>query len=202
MYQIFDNGISIILSDVDRNFKDHHKVKYPFAADQHFSQFQAEHPGENLHFVAKDVGAMWHDFQQDFKVVEAAGGLVINEKAELLCIFRNGFWDLPKGKIEKGESTEGAALREVTEECGIDELLLKDFFQTTYHVYPEKNKRVLKVSHWYLMEGKGEDLSPQVEEGITEVGWKKKSQLAKIGALSYDNIRLLFDRLIALKHLE
>jgi len=107
-----------------------------------------------------------------YKVIEAAGGLVFNKDKELLAIFRRGHWDLPKGKIEKGETLEEAAIREVQEETGIKEIKLKDKIGTTYHSYStKKHKRVLKVSHWYKMKTKDTEVTPQVEEDIEKVEW-------------------------------
>ncbi len=78
---------------------------------------------------------MWKQFRQHFKIIEASGGIVKNEMGQILFIFRNGIWDLPKGKIEVGERKEEAGLREVEEECGFTSLTLGKFIGTTYHLY-------------------------------------------------------------------
>ena len=72
----------------------------------------------------------------------AAGGLVTNPQGQILWIFRRGFWDLPKGKVEKMESIEEAALREVEEECGIKQLVLDKLIDKTYHIYKIKGKYI------------------------------------------------------------
>lgn len=118
-----------------------------------------------------------------FLVIEAAGGLVYNEQGQILAMLRRGFWDLPKGKVEKKEPIQKAALREVEEETGVDKLRLGEFLLETYHIYIDlrKQRRVLKRSHWYAMHCEGEvKLVPQTEEDIELVCWLPKAEfLAK-----------------------
>jgi len=132
-------------------------------------------------------------FAQHFKVVKAAGGKVINPHGDVLFIFRNGVWDLPKGKIEKGEKKKEAAIREVEEETGVRNLRITKRLETTYHIYKFKGKTVLKVSYWYQMytDFSGA-LHPQIEEGITQVSWLNSNQIAINLPHSYANIRRLF----------
>lgn len=107
-----------------------------------------------------------------FRIIRAAGGLVFNDKGEALFIFRRGKWDLPKGKLDEGESLEACAIREVEEETGLKNVVLKEFLLTTYHTYEEKGEQILKESHWYTMEVKGkQELKPQTEEDITGIRW-------------------------------
>jgi len=133
-------------------------------------------------------------FISNFKVIEAAGGLVSksNEPDEFLMIFRKGKWDLPKGKIDKNEATEHAAIREIEEECGITGLKINDKLESTYHLYENKNQIIIKKSYWFKMNTS--DIStpmPQVEEGITEARWVNKNELEEILPLSYASIRSL-----------
>lgn len=112
------------------------------------------------------------DFFDLFKVVPAGGGVVHNDKGECLYIFRNGVWDLPKGKMEKGETMEETALREVQEETGLVNLKLISKLTETYHTYlNRKGKRCIKHSYWYFMETTDKELVPQAEEGIEKVLW-------------------------------
>ncbi|HEX5026699.1 MAG TPA: NUDIX domain-containing protein [Agriterribacter sp.] len=107
-----------------------------------------------------------------FTVIRAAGGLIENEKHEILMIFRRGKWDLPKGKLDKGEKLEDCAVREVKEETGLKKVTLKKFLLTTYHTYNEFGKHILKESHWYGMEApSGQPLTPQTEEDIHQIEW-------------------------------
>jgi 8-oxo-dGTP pyrophosphatase MutT (NUDIX family) len=117
---------------------------------------------------------LWNDFKEVYHIIEAAGGLVFNAEGKVLAIFRKGHWDLPKGKIDKGESPEEAAVREVQEETGLFQLSLGEKICDTYHTYadPYKNgRRVLKKSHWYRMQTIEEKLIPQTEEDIELATW-------------------------------
>jgi ADP-ribose pyrophosphatase YjhB (NUDIX family) len=114
------------------------------------------------------------------KIIEAAGGRVKNDKGGLLMIFRNDKWDLPKGKIEKGESPEAAAVREVEEECGIEKLTIVRPLSPTYHTYRHKEEIVLKKTYWYEMRcADNRKLTPQVEEGISEVKWMGEKEVER-----------------------
>ncbi len=120
-------------------------------------------------------------FFKKFTIIQAAGGLVINEKKEILMIFRRGKWDLPKGKLDKGEKLEECALREVEEETGLKKIKLLSPFTITYHTYHEGTKFILKESHWYNMKVSGEqNLVPQTEEGIMEIKWATPNEAEKL----------------------
>jgi 8-oxo-dGTP pyrophosphatase MutT (NUDIX family) len=111
-------------------------------------------------------------FWDVMKVKEAGGGVVFNDKKELLLISRGGYWDMAKGHIEAGETPEMAAVREVEEETGLKNIELGDFFHTTYHVFRnKKDKRVLKVSHWFKMISNDTNFTPQTEENVEKVAW-------------------------------
>ena len=109
-------------------------------------------------------------------------------------IYRFDTWDLPKGKIEKGEGKKEAAIREVEEECGISGLTIENKLQKTYHIFQRNEREILKITHWYKMKTDFEgELTPQLEEGITEVVFKNKEQTKMALENSYENIRLLFN---------
>lgn len=117
-------------------------------------------------------------FFSRFTPIEAAGGIVRNEKNQLLFIFRHGKWDLPKGKVEPNESNESAALREVTEETGVTDLRLEQSAGTTYHTYEAFGCHFLKTTHWFFMRCAGNPtLTPQTEEGISEIKWMDSNNL-------------------------
>lgn len=102
----------------------------------------------------------------------AAGGLVLNENGEVLMIYRNQMWDLPKGHQDGGESIEECAIREVEEETGITNLTAKEKLTTTYHHYILNEKDILKETHWYLMHSNAnQNFIPEEKEGIDKVEW-------------------------------
>lgn len=129
-------------------------------------------------------------FFKHFTLVTAAGGLIENEKHEILLIHRRGKWDLPKGKLDPGETIEQCALREVEEETGLKHVQIKKELVITYHTYDEYGKHILKDSHWYLMKVKGEqNLQPQMEEDINEIRWVKKADLDKYLTNTFPSIK-------------
>lgn len=127
-------------------------------------------------------------FKDHFKIIIAAGGVVQNDKGKILFIFRNGKWDLPKGKLESNEKIEVCAIREVEEECGISRVKSKGHLLTTYHTYKNK-KYVLKPCYWYKMSYDGhEKLVPQLEEGITKAKWINPKKMDKIRSNTFNSI--------------
>lgn len=125
------------------------------------------------------------------KTIIAAGGLVFNEQNELLMIFRRGKWDLPKGKLDAGETVEACAVREVQEETGLITIELENLIGKTYHEYFDKwvNENVVKESWWYKMKSSvNEKLIPQVEEDIELIEWVDKKNFKKYLDNSYRNI--------------
>lgn len=134
--------------------------------------------------------SLWIEFSNEKKIIAAAGGMVYNEKNELLMMFRRGQWDMPKGKIDDGETFDACALREVEEETGLSGIKLFEALQITYHTYEYKGNTVLKPSHWFKMTCSGEQtLVPQVEEDITELRWVDKLEAEKLIKNAYPSIR-------------
>lgn len=126
-------------------------------------------------------------------VEKAAGGLVYNTKGEILFIYRNGKWDLPKGGIEKNERKKQAAMREVEEETGVKNLKINARIPKTYHIFKRNGKFRLKITHWYKMETSfAGNLIPQQEEGIEKAVWIKPENVPNLLENSYENIKLLF----------
>jgi len=122
-------------------------------------------------------------------LIQAGGGLVVNEKEEVLFMFRRGKWDLPKGKLDPGETLESCAVREVEEETGIGQLHLVKFLLVTEHQYEEKGVAIMKESHWYLMKSSSDQkLIPQKEEDITELRWIGASEFSIVKRNTYPAI--------------
>jgi 8-oxo-dGTP pyrophosphatase MutT (NUDIX family) len=123
------------------------------------------------------------------KIIQAGGGLVENEKGEFLFMFRRGRWDLPKGKLDSGESLESCALREVKEETGIHDLELIRFLIVTQHIYQERGMALIKETHWWLMKANSQQpLIPQVEEDIMQLKWFGPSEISTVLGNTYSNI--------------
>lgn len=135
----------------------------------------------------------WESFKADYILIEAAGGLVYNIKNQILMIFRNDKWDLPKGKLEVGENIYECAIREVKEECGVDNLVIIKALKDTYHTYEMNGVAILKRTYWFKMNTNfTADLIPQLEEGITKVEWVSKEDILTRLEDSYGNINELF----------
>jgi 8-oxo-dGTP pyrophosphatase MutT (NUDIX family) len=161
-----------------------------------------------LHEIVKEdfhAGIIWNEdleqlkkaFFKHFTPVTAAGGVVENEKGEILLIFRRGKWDLPKGKLDKGETIEQCALREVMEETGLSNVVLKHPLTITYHTYDEFGKHILKDSHWFQMTVSGkQELTPQTEEDIHEIKWVKKNELNKYFENTYPSVKEVLEILL------
>ena len=127
-------------------------------------------------------------------VNKAGGGLVYNKNGEVLFIFRNGKWDLPKGGTFKGEEIEATAMREVEEETGVGELIIVKKLQKTYHVFRRNGIYKLKITHWFEMNSSFEGTPQgQLEEGIEKVAWIKPADIPEALKNSYENIKLLFE---------
>ena len=135
-------------------------------------------------------------FFKTFPSVEAAGGLVKHQDGRYLFIYRNNKWDLPKGKIEKKEILIDGALREVMEETGAKDLIVKKSLNHTYHLFSRNGNYKLKKTYWYLMTTSYEGLlEPQLEEGIAKAEWKTKEEVPDLMENAYENIKLLFEEM-------
>ena len=129
-------------------------------------------------------------------IITAAGGLVQNSNGEFLLMFRRGFWDLPKGKLDAGESIPDCAVREVREETGLQSLELGPFICTTTHPYFDTwlNKDVVKQTHWFSMLSLANDkLVPQTEEDIEKLVWVTVPELPEYFNNTYPTIRAVFE---------
>ncbi len=184
MYKICYNDKVIKLAHVDldahlpQTDKTHLIVHYPGKVKfilQYLDNIEKNKDLKYLYILSSDVKQLKKDFFSRFKIVKAAGGLVINKHGKVLFIFRRGHWDLPKGKMEDGETKKVSAQREVIEETGLSQVSITQKLISTYHIYrgQSSNKRILKPTYWYLMHAKGSKVRPQVEEDIELVEWKQ-----------------------------
>lgn len=195
MYKVFVNEKKLLLSkypaDIEKNLRFEGFATLEIAIDllQNTSCPMLNVYGENIEEI-------WEDFTHMFRVIEAAGGIVSNSDGEILFIKRLGKWDLPKGKIEEGESLEQTALREVEEETGLKDLILEKFVNNTFHIYTERNgDRILKTTYWFKMTCVGDQKAvPQTEEGITEVAWKTNEEIQEdVLPSTFKNIKLILN---------
>ena len=193
MYKVFVNDSPIIITS---SFKNENNFPVYIFRDIVFDEVLYKlknEPIKGILLYSNDLEKDWSIFTEKIKVVSAAGGLVLNDKKEVLFIYRNGIWDLPKGRIEKGEFIETAAIREVEEECGIFNLSIVKKLITTYHIYYQNGIK-LKETHWFLMTSDyKKELKPQLEEGITEVLFKNDLQIDAALQNTYANIKLVYD---------
>ena len=127
--------------------------------------------------------------KQNFKIIDAAGGVVSNDKGERLLIYRLKKWDLPKGKLDKGETFKKAAKREVKEETGV-QVKLKRSITTTWHTYTIRDNLILKRNKWYAMDSQNDSaMKPQKSEGIEKVVWMTDEEASTALIKSYRSIR-------------
>lgn len=194
MIKIFYNKNFILLSEKisDDNFNAKIRFSDKEALQNNLNIFLDTNNSTSINIYEIDKQEYGHFFTKYFVFIKAAGGIVRNLKAELLLIKRLGFIDLPKGKLEAGESHKTAAVREVCEECGIKsaDIILHDLFAKTYHIYPYKNSFALKETLWFNMDFTGGyKLNPQTEENITEVIMVNQSQLSNYLKDTYPAIR-------------
>ena len=148
---------------------------------------------KKLYLYHSKEDKLWDYFFNMFKLIEAAGGLVRNfETNHYLFIFRNKKWDLPKGRINKNEAIKNAAIREVQEETGVENLSIIKTLNTTYHIFKKNRKYRLKKTFWYLMETDytGE-LTPETKEGIEKANWIDKKLITSLKSKMYQNINLV-----------
>lgn len=149
-----------------------------------------EIPPQEFHFAP----ALEQAKSRIFKQVDAAGGIVSDRAGRVLLIHRYGRWDLPKGKMEKKESMEETAVREVMEECGLQSAPVVLYFLTnSWHIYSTGKGLVLKKTAWFTMSYDGpEALTPQHEEGISRACWRERSSLSKVISDTYPSLREVF----------
>lgn len=193
MYKVFIQDKPLFFIQTDE-FSNYHGIFIPESLGEthraHFLKMISELPeGISAYVLCKDPEAAIDTFFDDHDLVEAAGGIV-KRKHKYLFIKRNGLWDLPKGKMDDGETPEMCASREIEEECGIKRPVVKALITITYHTYSYHGIPTLKKTYWYELSYNGlKDVKPQLEEGITKVSWKKREKLNKVLENTYNSIR-------------
>lgn len=146
-----------------------------------------------MYLPSDNIGAVYNRLCSLFTEVNAAGGLIRNPEGGVLVIKRNGLWDLPKGKVEQGESIEETAVREVMEECGIPAPQISRLLCMTDHTYHMDGKFILKHTYWYAMDLAEKTVPvPQTEEGITEALWIPADRIVECAGNTHLSILEVF----------
>jgi ADP-ribose pyrophosphatase YjhB (NUDIX family) len=191
MIEVYFGKRIIHLTDVEEPFYAHFKDRSQLK--ELVDKF-IEGDYEELYITSSDINQLFQNFKSLFKYEEAAGGLVVNSMRQILVIKNYGFWQLPKGHVEENETYAETAIREVVEECGIDEPIVVNQLPSTYHTFKPNNKWHLKRTNWFKMMYKGhEKPKPQTEEGITEAKWVDRKDLPKIFKNTYQNLMQIWE---------
>ena len=188
MYRIYLNEVRLLITESTPDTSEDHQVleEKGFSLPDFFQEKCSGSLTQTYVLVVANPVIFLKQARQQFKYIEAAGGLVYNEEGACLFIYRRDKWDLPKGKIDAGELPIEAAKREVEEECGVVVIAVNELLAETYHLYSLKKKVVFKKTYWYAMAVSGKpDLIPQAEEDITEACWLSKNQLDEVQSNSY-----------------
>ncbi len=189
-YKVFINDSSILFTSESKYSEDFPAFNPEDSASCiDLVEDLAEGRREVVHF-SKNPSESLKTFSSQFKILEAAGGWVKNQKGQKLWIHRLGTWDLPKGKIEAEESKELAAVREVEEECGLPAPTLGKALPNSYHMYFLKGRWIFKITYWFHMTTDYTGpLTPQTEEDISEVVWVKPEDEAEKIENTYPSIQ-------------
>ncbi len=183
-YKVFFNQVLVLIEESKTSVKVQEELLEVSDSDlflsENWENWLARNQSLTVRCSCDRPSDVFDRFKSHFKLVEAAGGIVKDEVGDVLVIYRNGKWDLPKGKLEKGEEINECAVREVEEETAVSVFSCSETnFDITYHVYFHKNTFVIKSTHWYIMKSKTnvQNLLPQSEEGIDKVEWKSTEEI-------------------------
>lgn len=160
---------------------------------QLINMFEVSGSLHRIYIPSEDTESTYRMICAEFKEVNAGGGLVTNRRGDYLLIRRGGLWDLPKGHQEPGEGISTTSLREVSEETGINDLVLRDLICVTDHCYRRDGIWHLKHTWWYdMLYTNPTDLTPQKEEDISKAAWVAKSSLPPFLLNTYPSIQEVF----------
>jgi len=192
MYKVFSGEKCILISDGKTHVQDKNTkvIFFKSAEELHREYKHFAHASDfKTLVITGEKERCWKVFRSLFSNIAAAGGVVKNADEHMLMIYRNKHWDLPKGKMERGESPDETALREVEEECGVKELEIVKELPSSYHVYFLKGKECMKHTYWFEMSCKDTAApKPQKEEGIEEAKWMSKKEVKEIKMKIYPSL--------------
>lgn len=202
-YNLFYNEAELSVIIYDKNqLKDlHSKQKIIFEENPDLNirmqLFLEKHISFALYCQEINIEKVFYYLKSYFRFVQAAGGIVTNHKNEILVIKRFGYYDFPKGHIEKDEDAAIAAMREVKEETNVGNLIITQKLGTTYHIFSDKNGFILKETQWFKIEASATNtLKPQTEEGIEKVWWMTMDDLKKMKSNFYLSIQQLINKIL------
>ena len=193
MYKVFINDRAIVLTDNFGDYKSTYDTLYiQYSSREGFfdsiALLRDSDVVNQLVVHSNDLESLWSEFKSHYKLIEAAGGIVLRDN-KVLMILKNDHWDLPKGKIDGSESLEEAAKREVTEECGLSGLTIENEMDTTYYIFQENSHAVLKKTVWFKMKSDSDGpLKGDAKEGITEVLWVDADDWKNKQSKSYPSV--------------
>ena len=193
MYKVFFNQKPLILTDKIQYISDTEPLLFiKYSSVTQIIKALKSSKNSRVFLYHKDMDKLWKGFKKKFPIVEAAGGLVKRTDNKLLFIFRNNKWDLPKGGVEKKELIIDAAIREVTEETGVGDIIVEKKISETYHIFKKGKRFRLKKTYWFKMSttymGK---TNPQTEEGIEKTKWVSNKNIEDILNDAFENIRII-----------
>ena len=203
MYKIYINGNVMLLAS-EKSIEDKSSTEKRMVAPytgktkmllSYIDMLEKTDRFDEIVLYHSNVKKLVKDLESLFTVIKAAGGVVRDEKKSILMIYRRGHWDLPKGKLDKGEKKKEAAVREVEEETGVKGIKLKKKIITTRHSFRKNGKRVLKKTYWYKMRAPNQKLVPQTAEDIEKAEWHDLSKGLKYSDPIYGSIVDVLDQL-------
>ena len=195
MIKVFVDDKPLVFAE---NFSDENYIRYTkLPSPQQLTDDFKKSDINGGFFMTHQVEHDFNQFSSQFKVIFAAGGVIFNDDDKLLMIKRLGKWDLPKGKMDEGESAEETALREVCEETGVCHAKIISQLDDTYHIYQLRGQYILKRTFWFrMLSDTSEKIKPQTEEDILEVKWKNKDEVKTALKNSYGSVRDLLSKYI------
>ncbi|MGC6423319.1 MAG: NUDIX hydrolase [Flavobacteriaceae bacterium] len=196
MYKVFFNHKPIYLTTaLAINSSETPLLHIKYTQQQSLIKALKSKQTQAVYLYHKDEQKLWKHFVKQFPEIEAAGGLVKHTDGRFLMIYRNGKWDLPKGKKEKKEILIDAAQREVIEETAVKDLIVKKPLPITYHIFSRNGRYRLKKTYWYLMATSYDGpLEPQYDEGIEQAVWKSPEEIPSMLENAYENIKIHFEQ--------
>lgn len=203
MYKVFLENRPIIFTQKNINDGKSHSIdasKVNSIENDLLPLIHSSAKEKELYVICQDEKLEFERIFQHYDKIFASGGIV-RRKNKLLFIKRNGFWDIPKGKLEEDESPEEGALREIEEECGISGMRIQKPIIETYHTYDFRGVPTLKKTYWYALEYAGsKEVVGQLEEGITKVKWFKLDDLQQVRENTYGSIIQVLDDYLRIHH--